>query len=267
MINHTICMLIINQDVSRKSDKTNIGRHPRGILPEELDIDIASLRDAIDEFQSSSQRAIQHAISTQLAENIEIDLLPREETFVVNSFLLNLRLIAYVLSEKVQLLSNVYRETASDMLKHGRDLVAERRKYKTNHRLHFPEIKRGKWLQTGGDEEGNRFGQRFKNVADYYQASDKKKMDTDISEVHEATQQQSVDQIGYDSSRFARLRETAANVIDWFMYSDDIHYAFKLTVGLLLVTFPSFIETTAQWFYISRAGKPSTSCYSDLFTY
>lgn len=142
------------------------------------------------------------------------------------------------------------------MLKHGRDLVKERRKHKSKHRIHFPSLALiRKWLRTGGEEEGTRFGQRFKTVADYRQANDKKKIDdTQVTEKHENTLQQCADRINHGSSRIIRLRETAADIVDWFMYSDDIHYAFRLTIGVLLVTFPAFIEETAHWYYLARAG-------------
>ena len=101
----------------------------------------------------------------------DVDILPRDEVFLISSFMLNLRLAAYVISPiypppfplifcdsltsgryQPDLL-NLYRSQTLDMLRHSRILVEARKERKDKRGLHWPDVGFKRWLSTGSAEE------------------------------------------------------------------------------------------------------------------
>ena len=67
---------------------------PRGILLQELDVYIDALSEAIEEFANSSTHALEGADVYDHTGGGDVDILPRDEIFLISSFMLNVRLAA-----------------------------------------------------------------------------------------------------------------------------------------------------------------------------
>ncbi|KAL8743987.1 MAG: hypothetical protein Q9190_003725 [Brigantiaea leucoxantha] len=66
-------------------------RTPRGIAREEIDIYVEEIRQALTKFDNESMSALEGAAELQEREGQQPDVMPREEIFLIASFLLNLR--------------------------------------------------------------------------------------------------------------------------------------------------------------------------------
>ena len=66
-------------------------RAPKGIIIEELDLHIDILQQALLQFDNDSASALEGAATMQELEGKEPDIMPREEVFLMSSFLLNVR--------------------------------------------------------------------------------------------------------------------------------------------------------------------------------
>lgn len=64
---------------------------PKGIIIEEIDLYIDSLRQALVKFDADAASALEDAAQLQETEDEKPDVMPREEVFLISSFLLNLR--------------------------------------------------------------------------------------------------------------------------------------------------------------------------------
>lgn len=71
-------------------------RAPKGILVEELDLHIKLLQDALLQFDVDAVSALEGAATIQEMEGEEPDIMPREEVFLMSSFMLNVRQAASV---------------------------------------------------------------------------------------------------------------------------------------------------------------------------
>jgi hypothetical protein len=72
-------------------------RRPDGIFLQEIDIHIDWLDAAITEFENTSSKALEGAadISGPHDGDVEVDVMPREEVFLISSFVMNLQHGAY----------------------------------------------------------------------------------------------------------------------------------------------------------------------------
>lgn len=66
-------------------------RVPKGIIIEELDIHMSSLQLALLQFDADAVSALEGAAAMQEMEGLEPDVMPREEVFLMSSFMLNVR--------------------------------------------------------------------------------------------------------------------------------------------------------------------------------
>lgn len=64
---------------------------PKGIIIEEIDLHLDSLRQALEIFDADTTSALEDAAQLQETEDQKPDIMPREEVFLISSFLLNLR--------------------------------------------------------------------------------------------------------------------------------------------------------------------------------
>ena len=76
------------EDVPRLPSGT---KTPRGIIVEELDLHVDTLSHALVEFDKSSAAALEDAAMVHELERRQVDILPREEIFLIASFILVLR--------------------------------------------------------------------------------------------------------------------------------------------------------------------------------
>lgn len=90
-----IACIELSYDVPKTSENT--ARKPKGIPLEEIDIYVKEIQRALEEFDATAKEAIEKAAEeASAADGDEFDILPREEIFLVSSFILNVRIVAYV---------------------------------------------------------------------------------------------------------------------------------------------------------------------------
>ncbi|KZF25170.1 hypothetical protein L228DRAFT_280426 [Xylona heveae TC161] len=247
---------------------------PSGIVIPELDVYVDNLIQALNRFDKNSRTGLESVTILPGFEEIEMDVMPREEIFLVSSFLLNLRqAAAHVL----------------EMLRHCRSLVEERDSSHHYKRLYAPHIQWQKWLYSGGEnyedastakEQAGRKGAKDDGADDDDQDGDIPKSTThktdrnisrgsqnedleygqlnDIDGFSRRSEARKVDSIldfklrSQDRPRILSMREKVADFLESTQNSDDFAYAFKLAVAVFLVTWPAFVPSMNQWFYLNR---------------
>ncbi|KAJ6256284.1 LOW QUALITY PROTEIN: hypothetical protein Dda_8781 [Drechslerella dactyloides] len=245
-----ICCVEFSYDVPRTWD--NVGRKPGGVPLKEIDIYVGAIETALDEFDKKTREAL-HAAAEEASEReeVEFDILPREEIFLVSSFLLNLRLAA---------------QTTTMMLKDARALVEEYDTLQGKRRFHLPNFKSKKWLYSGESEQSETMdtGDR-ENVSRYRRHSgngersnsEHSPKSTDSKRTVPANPQKKVATKGEkedeeEKSMIERIRGRLADVADWVMTNHDFHYALKLAVGGMLLSWPAFVPEFSNFFYNYR---------------
>ena len=235
----------------------------RGILLEELDLQTDILQKSLLQFDADSASALEGAATMQELEGKEPDIMPREEVFLMSSFMLNIR----------QAASHI-----ESMLKHSRELVERRQQRNGRRRIYAPHIKWSNWLYTGGEEDESlpNSGRRSNRQG----ASDAREDDTDeveslnsrknlllqegdleknavTPEVEENPKKQGNESRAQDSERqeipySLRLRGQAADILEWIQRSEDLLYAMKLSVAVFLVLWPAFVASWNTWYSLNR---------------
>ncbi|EPS35466.1 hypothetical protein H072_11152 [Dactylellina haptotyla CBS 200.50] len=133
----------------------NTARKPKGIPLKEIDIYVAAIETSLEEFDKRTREALHKAAEkASEEEEVEFDILPREEIFLVSSFLLNFRLAA---------------QTTLDMLREGREMVEEYESAKRKRSFHLPNFKSRKWLFSGGEEQSEAMDAGAKENVSRYQ--------------------------------------------------------------------------------------------------
>ena len=238
-------------------------RAPNGILLEELDMQIDILQKALLQFDADAASALEGAATVEEMEGKEPDIMPREEVFLMASFLLNVR----------QAASHI-----ESMLKHSRELVGRRQRRNGRRRIYAPHIKWSKWLYTGGEEDealpdSGRKGNR-KGVSDEHEddEDDEGSLNSSKSllahrgdlekepvsrEVKKEAEKQKRKPRVQDSEcqgtpRSLRLRGQAADVLEWIQHSEDLLYAMKLGIAVFLVLWPAFVASWNTWYSLNR---------------
>ena len=79
------------KDVQDVPNLPSGARAPRGIIIEEVDLHISSLQQALIQFDLDTVSAFEGAVAMQELEGKEPDVMPREEVFLLSSFMLNMR--------------------------------------------------------------------------------------------------------------------------------------------------------------------------------
>ncbi|KAF3284357.1 hypothetical protein TWF970_011573 [Orbilia oligospora] len=259
----------------------NQSRKPKGILLKEIDIYTNATEVALVEFDKKTREALHKAAEkASEEEEVEFDILPREEIFLVSSFLLNFRIAA---------------QTTLDMLKEGRDMVEEYDGLKGKKSFHLPDFKSKKWLFSGSAEQSETLDTNAReNVSRYQKTAGAGNAD------QKAATQQKKDGSGTDSKKGSlkktdkktdkkaeggkskggkgenpeaqkserkggkeeegeepeswptRLRGALADVVDWVVTSPHLHYALKLAIGAMLLSWPAFVPEFSIFFYTYR---------------
>ena len=175
-----------------------------------------------------------------------------------------------------------------DMLRHCRQLVDQHQQRRGRRRLYAPRIKWATWILGGGEQDealpassrkANRQGAATEPAPDDGDdhSSDSKedllkiRHNLDIEKDAEIDGQK-VSERGdpavilpkrtltrkrssEEETLSRRVREKLADMIEWLQESDDFLYASKLTVAVILVTWPAFIASWNTWFSLSRGGE------------
>ena len=242
-------------------------RAPKGILLEELDVQIDILQKALLQFDADAASALEGAATMEELEGKEPDIMPREEVFLMSSFLLNVRQAATHIE---------------GMLKHSRALVERRQHRKGRRRVYAPRIKWSKWLYTGGEEDealpdsgrkGNRKGvsdEHGDDEDDVESLNSKKSLlahprdlennpvpRTIKEDAKKEDKQQKNKSRGREVERQGnplslRLRGQAADVLEWIQHSEDLLYAMKLGFAVYLVLWPAFVASWNTWYSLNR---------------
>lgn len=249
-------------------------RAPKGLSIEEVDIYLNELCEALTSFDAEIATALEGAVELQGSNGNQLDVMPREEVFLVASFLLNLRQAASHIEE---------------MLKHARSLVLERQSRHDRRRLYAPRIKWSKWLYTGGGEDEamptagrkcNRRGEEDERADDDAESDSADQRESLIKRASGGKDLEAGQSTGaelkkpaksqsrpkpYDTMSASeqpgregfvlRLRGRLADMIEWVQRSDDLIYAFKLATAAMLVTWPAFVERWNQWYSLNRGRK------------
>ncbi|KAI9797720.1 MAG: hypothetical protein M1825_005712 [Sarcosagium campestre] len=221
---------------------------------QELDRLIDVLDQALINFDDGCSAALKSARVLEELNNQEVDLSPREEYFLISSFVLNLRSAA----------SQIMR-----MLRHSRFLV-EARQHHRRKRLYLPQIGFRKWLSFGGDESGSAQTRRWESD----RGKDKKS--TQRRRKDSVQRQGTIDRHGETANgvlktlpnsadfpitrkpaattgTISTLREYLADLLEDVRDSDNALYALKLTMLVTLLTWPAFISTSwNEWYYLNR---------------
>ena len=177
----------------------------------------------------------------------DVDIMPREEVFLISSFVMNLRHgAAHTL----------------EMLRHARHLVEERADRKARKSLQFPRIKLRKWLFSGQEElgtvhvfdretfareQGNSSEENFSKTRPKRRSWSRRSSLTRSRLIYE----------------FRRCRRVLGKVLDWLANSDSFIYAFKFMVGVMLVAWPAFVPAWNEWYLLNRGG----GCPSDFLVF
>lgn len=142
--------------------------------------------------------------------------MPRDEVFLISSFMLNLRQAA---------------THTLDMLTHARHLVELRQERRERRHLWFPHVRWQKWLFSGRSE------QLDMSCADSDFGASRETLTRERRQV---------------ARRGKNMRERVADFLEWVAGSQDVLYAFKLTIGVMLCSWPAFVEGWTMWFYYNR---------------
>jgi Fusaric acid resistance protein-like/Aromatic acid exporter family member 2/Putative ER transporter, 6TM, N-terminal len=235
-------------------------RAPSGIQLAEIDIRVDILTEAIAEFDKDSATALEGAASLHDLDHPQVDIMPRMETFLISSFLLNLRQAALHTLE---------------MLNHSRILVEKRQARHDRRRLYAPRINWQKWLVSGGEEDFLALPEQGRKDARTDKRDDSKddsesvnsresllkKKDIEAAPPKESQPQspppaEDADQAGTEKAEkgtlIHRLRNGLADAVEYLHGSDDVLYALKLTIAVFLVTWPAFLHQWNTWYSLNR---------------
>ncbi|KAL8734317.1 MAG: hypothetical protein Q9166_001515 [cf. Caloplaca sp. 2 TL-2023] len=242
-------------------------RAPKGLAIEEVDLYMEELSKALAIFDTAIAAALEGAVDVQRSNGQQLDIMPREEIFLVASFVLNLRQAA----SHVEVMLNI-----------SRSLVLQRQSRHDRRRFYAPRIKWSKWLYSGGEdvEAMPATGRKqYRSGSKKEKEDDEAGMDTINTEEnlakssekqdleHGLTTPQSPPKSSPQSTTTittaaadlhegeglsSRLRGKLANVLEWAQESDDLLYAFKLAVAVFLVTWPAFVARWNEWYLLNR---------------
>ncbi|KFY22617.1 hypothetical protein V493_06465 [Pseudogymnoascus sp. VKM F-4281 (FW-2241)] len=231
---------------------------PKGIRLEELDIHIDAMKASIVDFDKNASAALESATAYYESHSTHVDVTPRMEIFLISSFILNLR----------QAASNMRK-----MLKHSRELVEKRQERHEKRRLWAPRIHWRKWLTTGGEHDMLSLPDQGRKEKRQGKSEDQdevksphgtrakvvKNGDIEAGSQIAPTKKQSAPTATKEAkpkkeekSRFARLRIILDDFVDGVANSDDFEYAIKLTIAVLMVTWPAFVGEWNTWYYLNR---------------
>lgn len=231
---------------------------PSGIELEEIDIRVDLLTDAMADFDRNSAAALESAASLQDLEHLQVDVMPRMETFLVSSFLLNFRQAALHTLE---------------MLRHSRILVEKRQARRGRSRLYTPRINWAKWLVSGGEDEplalpenarkDARTGRGSNDEQDgdeesvtseekFLARNDVESAPRNGSESPPQLSSQAATPQAQKGTVVYRFRQSLADTLEYLAASEDVLYAIKIAVAVFLVTWPAFLYKWNAWYASNR---------------
>ncbi|TAQ90015.1 hypothetical protein B7494_g1642 [Chlorociboria aeruginascens] len=237
-------------------------RPPTGINLQEIDVRVDILSNALTDFDRDSSAALEAAALMHDTEGSHIDVMPRMETFLISSFILNLRQAA---------------SHTMEMLKHTRVIVERCQARHDRKRLYLPQINWQKWLNTGGEEDmlalpddarkAVRTGTVKVDMADGdpvensrvdllrmedLESASPDSMQTSQSSIPENHAAKQKSKSVNKGTLFFRFRNGLADCLEYLTGSEDVLYAVKLTMATFLVTWPAFLKEWNEWYSLNR---------------
>ncbi|KAL9599407.1 MAG: hypothetical protein Q9219_003844 [cf. Caloplaca sp. 3 TL-2023] len=243
---------------------------PKRLSIEEIDSSISELSETLISFDVDIASALEGAMEKDGSAGGHIDIMPREEIFLIASFVLNLRQATSHLEQ---------------MLKSSRSLVLQRQLRYDRRRFYAPRIEWSKWLYAGGEEDEalpatgrkrNRRGEKDEKAddepgADTFDSEENgaksTPQDKDLEGGTSTGRNQSAptgpltqpSEASVASPKFQKnettllqLRGRLADSLEWVQNSDDLLYAFKLSIAVMLVTWPAFVARWNTWYSLNR---------------
>ncbi|KAF4345349.1 Lactobacillus histidine kinase [Fusarium beomiforme] len=239
---------------------------PRGIHLHELDFRIDLFMEAITNFDASCSMELRR--SGMDKSGYSTDFMPRMETFLISSFVLSIRQAAmYVL----------------DMLHHVRKTVEQRQTRHDRATIWFPKhVDFRQWLLTGGESDGFVLPETARKEARRGKSTTNKsknkahqsKKDSNPAEPKGKDEEKGIrfaepvlhtreernfeekqpreNPQPQDSSMVLRIRGSAADALEWMQDSDHLKYALKLTLAIMLLSWPAFVTSTRVWYSVMR---------------
>ncbi|KAL8999402.1 MAG: hypothetical protein Q9169_001716 [Polycauliona sp. 2 TL-2023] len=242
-------------------------RVPKELAIEEVDLCLEELGEALRTFDTEIGAAFDGTVELPEVNGQQQDFVPREEIFLVASFVLNLRQAATHIEQ---------------MLKTSRSIVLQRHARHGRRRFYAPRIKWSKWLYSGGEDvealpassgkqsRSNETKEKTRDVSMTDAVGSEGVLDRSTSSKQDLEQgtrsaqsaprprQQSktkptpAAKQGHNVGLSLRLRARLADGLEWAQDSDDLLYAFKISVAVFLVTWPAFIADWNQWYSLNR---------------
>ena len=195
-------------------------------------------------------------------QHSQLDIMPRMETFLISSFLLNFRQSALHTRE---------------ILKQSRVIVEKRQQRNGRRTIYTPEIKWRKWLTSGGEEDSLALPERGRKDArtgekdndapndDSSSGSQPSIVNGSRNDVESGpsnddhspkyslkSKRSRKSMVQKPMSKTLRLRHILADMLEYLVGSEDVAYAIKLTIATLLVTWPALNKNWNGWFSFNR---------------
>lgn len=229
----------------------------------ELDEQVDGMRLAVERFEKDIQTTLESRGIWKRVGQEFLDLMPREEVFLISSFYLNIKQIALHITS---------------MLEQTRQLVEKCQERNRTRRLYAPRIAWRSWLYTGGGEDQDRVDaanptsletRHREDAADDKDESDEevelpkiklqraKNIGSQKPSAHPSTSlrvEAKRDMLLLQTFTI-RARKVLSDSLDNVQNSRDVHYAFKVAVAAFLVLWPAFVAPWNTWFSLERGRE------------
>lgn len=145
------------------------------------------------------------------------------------------------------------------MLRHCKVLFERRQHQKNRRSVHFPRIKLRKWLFIGNEEERT----LPPSKKEPFQPAESPHLDQKPSRnLRKRTGRKPTH---FVKALWYKARKACGRFLDWAGDSDALLYASKFTFGVMLLSFPAYMESWTEWYSASRGGEQAPAkepCYT-----
>lgn len=219
---------------------------PTGMSLQEVDLLIDKFADDLHTFDLRSAESLKKAAMHRPSH--AVDLMPRMETFLISSFIL------------------AFRQSASQimaMLRHARSLVEQRQTRKNRSTIWLPNVGSFReWLSTGGEanvttapeitRQADADSQASPLVATPATPCSESQGDSVSKQMNDEEAQHEKETPQPDKKKksglFSTSRRKLADAIEWAQKSGDLVYASKLSIAVMLVSWPALIPSLNDWY-------------------
>ncbi|KPA44247.1 histidine protein kinase [Fusarium langsethiae] len=235
---------------------------PKDISLHDLDYRIDLLAEAIVNFDTSCSSELRQLRMDERGNSV--DFMPRHETFLISSFVLGVRQSA---THVLQMLHHIRKTVEQRQARHNRATfwfpksVDTRQFWKTGGEsdgLVLPETARKPFRHGKSkhrthltEKDANHTEPEIKDEERAIRFVEPSRRDTERKNGTEERKGKKSKAEG--SSRVLRMREKAADIIEWMHDSNDLFYAVKLAFAVLLLSWPALVDAWNPWYSGFRA--------------